>query len=79
MRARGTALHLQGLQSRLRGFYCHPIMMIFTAPFPNRFLLYVLQVPALVRFTGHPEVTASGELLYVFPSLQRTGRWQVGP
>ena len=35
------------------------------------------QVPALVRFTGHPEVTESGELIYVFPSLQRTGRWQV--
>ena len=36
------------------------------------------QVPALVKFTGHPEVTESGELIYVFPSLQRTGRWQVG-
>lgn len=36
-----------------------------------------LQVPALVRFSGHPEVTEDGQLLYVFPSLQRTGRWQV--
>ncbi|EIE26497.1 hypothetical protein COCSUDRAFT_46111 [Coccomyxa subellipsoidea C-169] len=38
-------------------------------------------VPALVRFNGHPEVSQSGELLYVFPSLQRTARTQrtVGP
>ena len=30
-------------------------------------------VPALVRFDGRPEVTPDGGLLYVFPSLQRTG------
>jgi hypothetical protein len=37
------------------------------------------QVPALVRFSGHPEVTEDGQLLYVFPSLQRTARWQACP
>lgn len=29
-------------------------------------------VPALVRFGGSPEVDASGNLLYRFPSLQKT-------
>ena len=29
-------------------------------------------VPALVRFAGHPEVDARGELLYTFPELQTT-------
>ncbi|CAL8466800.1 g6336 [Coccomyxa elongata] len=31
-------------------------------------------VPALVRFNGHPEVSQGGQLLYVFPSLQRTAK-----
>jgi len=34
-------------------------------------------VPALVRFGGQPEVGPDGELLYRFPSLQRTARAQV--
>ena len=34
-------------------------------------------VPALVRFSGQPEVGPDGELLYRFPSLQRTARAQV--
>ena len=33
-------------------------------------------VPALVRFGGQPEVGPDGELLYRFPSLQRTARAQ---
>lgn len=32
---------------------------------------YVL--PALQRFQGHPEVTESGDIIYVFPSLSSTG------
>jgi hypothetical protein len=34
-------------------------------------------VPALVRFNGSPEVDASGNLLYRFPSLQRTRQSKV--
>lgn len=34
-------------------------------------------VPSLVRFSGQPEVGPDGELLYRFPSLQRTARAQV--
>jgi len=33
----------------------------------ERFML-----PALIRFGGHPEVTEDGELIYVFPELQKT-------
>ena len=33
-------------------------------------------VPVLVRFGGQPEVGPDGELLYRFPSLQRTARAQ---
>ena len=40
-------------------------------------LLMIEQVPALVRFNGHPEVSQGGELLYVFPSLQRTAKAKV--
>jgi len=29
-------------------------------------------LPALTRFGGHPEVTNDGELIYVFPQLQKT-------
>ena len=29
-------------------------------------------VPALVRFSGHPEVEFRGNLLYTFPELQTT-------
>ncbi|KAK9822249.1 hypothetical protein WJX81_006259 [Elliptochloris bilobata] len=36
-------------------------------------------VPALVRFGGQPEVGPDGELLYRFPSLQRTARAQRSP
>ena len=40
-------------------------------------IAHSVQVPALVKFNGHPEVSQSGELLYVFPSLQRTAKAQV--
>lgn len=30
-------------------------------------------VPALLKFAGHPEVDENGNLLYIFPDLQRTG------
>ncbi|CAK0755565.1 hypothetical protein CVIRNUC_002384 [Coccomyxa viridis] len=33
-------------------------------------------VPALVQFEGHPEVSATGDIVYVFPGLQRTARQQ---
>lgn len=33
---------------------------------------YVL--PALTRFQGHPEVTESGDIIYVFPDFMKTGR-----
>ena len=36
-----------------------------------------MQVPALVQFEGHPEVSATGDIVYVFPGLQRTARQQV--
>ncbi|KAK9809969.1 hypothetical protein WJX72_002793 [[Myrmecia] bisecta] len=36
-------------------------------------------VPALVRFGGSPEVDSDGNLLYRFPSLQRTARAQAVP
>ena len=35
-------------------------------------------VPALVRFGGSPEVDKDNNLIYRFPSLQKTGRRQVG-
>lgn len=35
-------------------------------------------VPALVRFGGSPEVDKNNNLVYKFPSLQKTGRRQVG-
>ena len=35
-------------------------------------------VPALVRFGGSPEVDRNNNLVYKFPSLQKTGRQQVG-
>ncbi|CAL5227405.1 g10362 [Coccomyxa viridis] len=31
-------------------------------------------VPALIQFEGHPEVSETGDLVYVFPGLQRTAR-----
>ena len=34
-------------------------------------------VPALVRFGGSPEVDKDNNLIYRFPSLQKTGRQQV--
>ena len=34
-------------------------------------------VPALVRFGGSPEVDQDNNLIYRFPSLQKTGRQQV--
>ena len=34
-------------------------------------------VPALVRFGGSPEVDQDNNLIYRFPSLQKTGRRQV--
>ncbi len=34
-------------------------------------------VPALVRFGGSPEVDKNNNLIYRFPSLQKTGRRQV--
>lgn len=37
-----------------------------------------MQVPALIQFEGHPEVSETGDLVYVFPGLQRTARQQVG-
>lgn len=36
-------------------------------------------VPALVRFGGSPEVDQDNNLIYRFPSLQKTGRRQVAP
>eukprot|EP00884_Botryococcus_braunii_P020460 jgi/Botrbrau1/7098/Bobra.0165s0120.2 len=36
-------------------------------------------VPALVRFGGSPEVNASGNLVYRFPSLQKTRQQRKGP
>ncbi len=36
-------------------------------------------VPALVRFGGSPEVDKDNNLIYRFPSLQKTGRRQVSP
>lgn len=30
-------------------------------------------LPALTRFHGHPEVTESGDIIYVFPSFMKTG------
>lgn len=36
-------------------------------------------VPALVRFGGSPEVDKDNNLIYRFPSLQKTGRRQVAP
>lgn len=36
-------------------------------------------VPALVRFGGSPEVDKNNNLVYKFPSLQKTGRRQVAP
>ena len=36
-------------------------------------------VPALVRFGGSPEVDRDNNLIYRFPSLQKTGRQQVEP
>ncbi|DBA95928.1 TPA: hypothetical protein ACH3X1_001454 [Trebouxia sp. C0004] len=36
-------------------------------------------VPALVRFGGSPEVDNDNNLIYRFPSLQKTGRQQVAP
>jgi len=38
----------------------------------------MMQVPALIQFEGHPEVSETGDLVYVFPTLQRTARQQVG-
>ena len=38
----------------------------------------VTQVPALIQFEGHPEVSETGDLVYVFPGLQRTARQKVG-
>ena len=35
------------------------------------------QVPALIQFEGHPEVSETGDLVYIFPGLQRTARQQV--
>ena len=35
-------------------------------------------VPALVRFGGSPDVDKNNNLVYKFPSLQKTGRQQVG-
>lgn len=34
-------------------------------------------VPALVKFGGSPEVDKNNQLIYRFPSLQKTGRRQV--
>lgn len=34
-------------------------------------------VPALVRFGGSPDVDRNNNLVYKFPSLQKTGRPQV--
>ena len=34
-------------------------------------------VPALVRFSGHPEVDDVGNLIYTFPDLQASSREQV--
>ncbi len=36
-----------------------------------------MQVPALIQFEGHPEVSETGDLVYVFPGLQRTARQRV--
>ena len=38
----------------------------------------MMQVPALIQFEGHPEVSETGDLVYVFPTLQRTARQEVG-
>lgn len=35
-------------------------------------------LPALTRFQGHPEVTESGDIIYVFPNILKTGARTVG-
>lgn len=35
-------------------------------------------LPALTRFQGHPEVTSSGDIIYVFPNFMKTGARTAG-
>lgn len=35
-------------------------------------------LPALTRFQGHPEVTSSGDIIYVFPNFMKTGARSAG-